>query len=29
MIDKTLTVVTSNEGKYKEYREKLGVITVK
>ncbi|MFW5945994.1 MAG: XTP/dITP diphosphatase [Candidatus Natronoplasma sp.] len=24
MIDKTLTVVTSNEGKYKEYREKLG-----
>lgn len=24
MIDKTLTVVTSNEGKYKEYQEKLG-----
>ncbi len=23
MIDKTLTVVTSNEGKYEEYREKL------
>ena len=24
MIEKNLTVVTSNEGKYKEYREKLG-----
>lgn len=24
MIEKTLTIVTSNEGKYKEYREKLG-----
>lgn len=24
MIDKTLTIVTSNDGKYKEYKEKLG-----
>jgi len=24
MTDKTLTVITSNEGKYKEYRKKLG-----